>query len=310
MQTSDSTVFLQNLDTKAFKALFKTKPYLHAWAILSNWFIIILTIALSVYVAPFWLYPLAVLIIGAKMHALAILAHDAAHFRFLKNRKWNDLITNYLVMYPIFTSLEKYRNNHLKHHQHLNTEDDPDWVAKLGNRDFTFPKTKRAFLLTVFSYFFLIKGISDAFWFLKRFENEDSTAVNQTESKIFRLVFYALMFGGLIYFGAWKYFLLYWIVPYFSTFFMIQYIRSVAEHFGDLAYEDDLTGTRTVKATLLEKFFLAPHNVGYHLEHHLYPGVPFYNLPKLHELLMGQEAYRGRAHLTIGYAKGLLGELS
>ena len=25
-----------------------------------------------------------------------------------------------------------------------------------------------------------------------------------------------------------------------------------------------------------------PHNINYHLEHHLFPGVPFYNLPKLH----------------------------
>ncbi|MFT5265535.1 MAG: fatty acid desaturase, partial [Polaribacter sp.] len=39
-------------------------------------------------------YGLAVIIIGARMHALAILMHDATHYRFLKNRKRNDLITN------------------------------------------------------------------------------------------------------------------------------------------------------------------------------------------------------------------------
>ncbi|MBM2841879.1 MAG: fatty acid desaturase, partial [Bacteroidetes bacterium] len=31
-------------------------------------------------------------------------------------------------------------------------------------------------------------------------------------------------------------------------------------------------------------------NINYHLEHHLYPGVPWYNLPKLHRLL--QQDYR------------------
>jgi len=90
---------------------------------------------------------------------------------------------------------------------------------------------------------------------------------------------------------------------------MFQYIRSVAEHFGELAYDHLLTSTRTVKVNWLEQFFIAPHNVGYHLEHHLYPGVPFYHLPKLHELLMEDAEYSGKAHLTQGYLSGLLKEL-
>ena len=90
---------------------------------------------------------------------------------------------------------------------------------------------------------------------------------------------------------------------------MFQYIRSVAEHFGELAYEDDLSASRTVKPALLERFFIAPHQVGYHLEHHLYPGVPFYHLPKLHQLLMKQKKYQEKAHITNGYVRGLLNEL-
>ena len=90
---------------------------------------------------------------------------------------------------------------------------------------------------------------------------------------------------------------------------MFQYIRSVAEHFGELAYDDLLSSTRSVKANLLERFFIAPHQVGYHLEHHLYPGVPFYNLPKLHQLLMSVSDYSSKAHITHGYLSGLLDEL-
>ena len=90
---------------------------------------------------------------------------------------------------------------------------------------------------------------------------------------------------------------------------MFQYIRSVAEHFGELAYDHNLTSSRTVKANWLERFFLSPHNVGYHLEHHLYPGVPFYHLPKLHKLLMGKKEYSQKAHITKGYVTGLMDEL-
>jgi fatty acid desaturase len=28
-----------------------------------------------------------------------------------------------------------------------------------------------------------------------------------------------------------------------------------------------------------------PHHVNYHIEHHLYPAVPHYNLPRLHAAL-------------------------
>jgi len=304
-----SKEFVGKLDAAVFKPLFKTKPHLHWLAILFDYSIIFLTIYATLQLPTFGTYFLAVIIIGARMHALAILMHDASHFRFLKNRKWNDLVTNYLTMYPIFTSIEIYRSNHLRHHQHLNTEEDPDWVAKLGNRAFTFPKSRTEFLLTVASYLALYQGIMDAVWFLKRFNTKDKKTVITTENKALKVLFYILFFGALTYFGIWKYFLIFWIVPYFSTFFMFQYIRSVAEHFGELAYENNLSASRTVKATLIEQFFLAPHNVGYHLEHHLYPGVPFYHLPKLHELLMQQKEYQEQAHITEGYTTGFMKEL-
>jgi fatty acid desaturase len=32
-------------------------------------------------------------------------------------------------------------------------------------------------------------------------------------------------------------------------------------------------------------FFFAPKQVNYHLEHHLYPSIPFYYLPRVHAVL-------------------------
>lgn len=310
MRTYDAQELKFDLDPNKFKPLFKTKPYIHAGSMLLNWLIIFATIYLSVQFFSWWLYPLAVLIIGARMHALAILMHDATHYRFLKNRKWNDLLSNLFTMYPIFSSIEVYRKNHLAHHQKLNTEGDPDWVAKLGAKTFSFPKTKTEFLLTLGSYLVLYRGISDAFWFLKRFGKADETPGAKRNDLILKLLFYTILAGSLTYFGVWKYYLMFWIIPYFSTFFMIQYIRSVAEHFGGLTYDNLLTSTRTIKPSFIERFFLAPHHVGYHLEHHLYPGVPFYHLPELHRLLMGVPEFVEKAHLTQGYSDGLIREIS
>ncbi|MEO1260251.1 MAG: fatty acid desaturase family protein [Bacteroidota bacterium] len=300
-----------NVAESALKPLFTTNAYRHALAMAFDWAIIITAVCFCIHFFNPFTYLLTVIVVGARMHALAILMHDSTHYRFLKNRKWNDLITNLLTMYPLFTSIETYRENHLRHHRHLNTEDDPDWVAKLGKPEFTFPKTKAEFIGTVFSYLTLYQGLRDAAWFLKRFGSEDKKAdkKQKTAGKKSRLLFYFFLVGILTITGGWKYFALYWVVPFLSTFFMFQYIRSVAEHYGELSYDHLLTSTRSVKATALERFFIAPHNVGYHLEHHLYPGVPFYNLEKLHDVLMESADYSDKAHVTEGYLSGLLNEL-
>ena len=291
------------------KPLFKTNAYRHLTAMIVDWAIIIATIFLCIQYFNPLTYFLAVLLIGARLHALAILMHDATHYRFLKNRKWNDLISNLFTMYPIFSSIEKYRKNHLAHHQHLNTEHDPDWVAKLGKQEFVFPKTKSEFVWTVLSYLTLVQGIKDAVWFFKRFGTADKSSGKKAGMPKLQLLFYAVLVTVLTITGGWLYYLLFWIIPYLSTFFMFQYIRSVAEHFGELSYDHLLTSTRSVKANFLERLLLAPHNVGYHLEHHLYPGVPFYNLADLHQLLMEDVEYHHKAHVTHGYFRGLLNEL-
>lgn len=299
------------ISTQRLKPLFKTNSLAHGSAIIFNWVIILGTmIAASHYFNPLT-YFMAILIIGARMHALAVLMHDATHFRFLKNRKLSDLITNVTTMYPLFLTIENYRKNHLAHHKNLNTDHDPDWVAKFGRKEFTFPQTKLEFFKTILSYFLLIQGIRDAIWFVKRFDlmGQKKKVSQKKDSPIPKLLFYGILILSLSFFGGWKYFLLFWVVPYFSTFLMFQYIRSVAEHFGELKYDHLLNASRTVKTNALERFFIAPHNVGYHIEHHLYPGVPYYHLPKLHDLLMETPAYREKAHVTEGYLKGLLREI-
>ena len=43
-------------------------------------------------------------------------------------------------------------------------------------------------------------------------------------------------------------------------------------------YHDPYKGARTIKAHPVVDFFLCNEN--YHIEHHLYPSVPWYNLKK------------------------------
>jgi len=99
----------------------------------------------------------------------------------------------------------------------------------------------------------------------------------------------------LTYFGAWYAFLLYWIVPYCTWHIAIQYARLICEHSAVESEEEEYAITRTTIPTWLESIFILPRNVGYHIEHHWYPSVPFYRLPELHRQLMARDGFRRNA---------------
>ena len=107
-----------------------------------------------------------------------------------------------------------------------------------------------------------------------------------------RIAFYVSAAGLLTMFGAWYAFLLYWIVPYCTWHIAIQYARIICEHSAVESEEEEYAITRTTIPTFLELIFILPCNVGYHLEHHWYPSVPFYRLPDLHQELMKREGFR------------------
>src|SRR6202008_62622 len=72
---------------------------------------------------------------------------------------------------------------------------------------------------------------------------------------------------------------------------VITRIRNIAEHAVVPDSSDPLRNTRTTHANILERLFIAPYYVNYHLEHHLLFYVPCYNLPRVHRIL-------SRSHLA------------
>ena len=86
-------------------------------------------------------------------------------------------------------------------------------------------------------------------------------------------------------FGHPEVFLLLWVLPHLTSYQLVLRIRSISEHAVVEDEANDLKNTRTTLASWWVRFLMAPHNVNYHLEHHLFIYVPQYNLPKLHRML-------------------------
>jgi fatty acid desaturase len=91
---------------------------------------------------------LAITLIGAGQHRLTTLGHEASHYILFRNRRLNELVSDFLCMFPVWSTTHHYRLQHMAHHQFPNDpERDPD-VAQMegsGHR-FRFPMSARRFI--------------------------------------------------------------------------------------------------------------------------------------------------------------------
>jgi fatty acid desaturase len=116
-----------------------------------------------------------------------------------------------------------------------------------------------------------------------------------------KLAFYAAAAVALTVLGLWWQWALFWLVPYATWFQMTLRMRLMAEHLN--LPESDWFQTRTILPGRFERWLLIPHQVHFHQEHHLYPGVPFYNLPALHRRLRAFGPFASRAVVRHGYLR-------
>ncbi len=74
-----------------------------------------------------------------------------------------------------------------------------------------------------------------------------------------------------------------WLIP-IAFFSIFNSMRFIAEHYDTPWDSGQLSGTRTVISNRAHSFFW--NNINYHIGHHVYPAVPWYNLPRLHEAML------------------------
>jgi fatty acid desaturase len=259
----------------------------HAWTIILG------SIALvAVFPNPLT-YVLAVMLIGSRQLGLAILMHEGAHRCFSRNEARNMAVSQWLCAYPIFGDTLAYRRYHLAHHAHTQQADDPDLALSAP-----FPITKASYRRKIWRDITgrtgyqqrkaqLLHALGDPTWPAAR-------RLRHFRAKLGpQMAVNGLLLAGLSLAGVWWAYPLLWLVPLQTWMMVITRIRNIAEHAVVPDSDDPLRNTRTTKANLAERIFIAPYFVNYHLEHHLLFYVPCYNLPKLHAILMsGPQAAR------------------
>ncbi len=288
----------ERLPAAEVKKLSQLEPARALAATAEEWLSIAVAIALCSY---FWhpaLYLITLMFIGSRQHALMILGHDASHYRYLPTRWQNDLFGNLFLMWPNFASIEGFRKFHGTHHQYTNLPADGNrQIWRTHNADgelepgWVFPKTRLGLALVLLRRAFFLTGI---LWVIRGLVGTFLIPAPRWMLTA-ELAFYLSIACVLTFFGAWTGLLWFWLLPYCTWHIAVQYVRLICEHSVVASDEEEYGITRTTIPTWLESIFILPRNVGYHLEHHWYPSVPFYRLPELHQHLMAREGFQTHA---------------
>jgi fatty acid desaturase len=106
---------------------------------------------------------------------------------------------------------------------------------------------------------------------------------------------------AVAFYAGWgMQYLVLWVLPLATGLQAILRLRAICEHGALSDFSSPLTAARTHAGGMLQRLFLFPHHVGYHIEHHLYPAVPHYHLPALHAALMEHGILEGAEVRTLG----------
>ena len=281
--------------------IFRRRPFMGLFLITHCWFCIFATIMIVGFLPNVLTIFLGILIIGSRQQALLVLMHEAAHGNLFEHKFFNYWAAQLLCAYPVFADTKVYRSYHAKHHAWTQTKKDPDLVLTSG-----YPITKNSMIRKILRDMLGITGVRQ---FYNRFSEafEDKESRLSTKLKIlFRvigpgLLVNILFLALLVHFGyGWIFYSL-WLVPLLTWHQVVLRIRNVSEHGALVSYlSTELGVARTTLTSLFGRFFIAPYWVNYHLEHHLFPSVPCYNLPIVHRLLK-EQGYSSQSNLEEGY---------
>ena len=243
-----------------------------------------------------WLYPFWVLLIAGRFHALGVLLHDAAHTP--RARKTVQLrFVEILAGYPVGTSVDAMRYHHLRHHRDLGFAGDPylkEWVGSSRMRFWVM--SLRYFLLVPL---WVLRGFYGAVaayvpaarngygrLFLQDRSGDDLTAsaevITCAREDRWQSLFYICFAALVAHRPRWS--LEFYLLPLVIAGYLAGY-RLLVEHKQEASQnsgvESILRLTRNHHLGFFGKLFIAPHNVGYHLVHHLHPQAALEHLPSL-----------------------------
>jgi radical SAM superfamily enzyme YgiQ (UPF0313 family)/fatty acid desaturase len=290
---------------------------------------IVLATALFIWQPSIWTFIVAYFVMTSSMGCMIHLSHESQHASLLKNKRLNDLVGAWMCAYPLGSIYGASRAVHLAHHKYLNTPADPDKHFHVED-DKSSPRQFLTYFLRLLAGGQLwtsivvngflrggkngacatadgaeIPSVASAQWVSK-----SVTLPTRQYPEILNLVPVQLAIWAAFWLASgqwWLYFAL-WIFPIMTLGTLLGYMRGFIDH-ARLADDDEQRSEGRLisvpNPSLFDKLFLTGMDFEFHAEHHLFPAVPHYYLPRLHKLMQADEQYRQRYLLRESYTSFL-----
>ena len=240
----------------------------------------------------------AVVLIAALQHHLLILMHEGAHGLIVRDKALNDWITDLLCAVPLLLVVRNYRHFHLAHHRNAgDAARDPE-RALYGAQGFFYKRRPpREFLRGLLLDLAGVNFVRMVLRF-QRFLAQEHRARRNPWLVPSDVVKYVLVWGCAgalaVHFDVVAELLVFWFLPMGTVLFLLGKLHGYGEHTGQ-AGPSEFERSIVHDFDPVTNFFFYPIKSGFHLEHHLYPAVPWYRMESLRRHLTAGAAYRAAA---------------
>ncbi len=264
------------LESGQLRELHRRRPARHFAVLARQLLILAAAIAGIVRFLDSWIWIPFAIILGWTIFNFTVLLHEVVHgLVFSRRRPRSCRVLQLAYALPSGISPSQFARWHLDHHAELGSSDaDP-------KRHYLSPRVNRRwfkalyFTPALFSIYFRAaaqEALSYPLPLRRRIACE----------RIAITAFHFLVIASLWALGGWGLLARMYIVPVFLVFPVAFALNRLGQHY-DIRPDDPRQWTTLMKPGRLWDFAYLWSN--YHLEHHYFPGVPFYNLPRLRNLM-------------------------
>jgi fatty acid desaturase len=277
--------------TETLKQLHRKRPVVHFLVTVGLVSVLIGSIVAIVSLSHWYQWVPFALVAGFCIFNFTVLLHEVVHRAVMQeNRSWAHRLLGIAYAVPSGISSTQFTRWHLDHHAGLGSDvEDP-------KRHYLSPKRNaRWFKLLYFTpalfpiYFRAARNESRSY----PAELQRTIAIERNVTIAFHLSLLALVVFTAGWGIAWKAYL----VPYFFIFPVAFALNRLGQHY-DIDPVDPAKWSTLVKSSRFWNVVYLCSN--FHLEHHYFPGVPLYNLPKLQKVLAPYYEQHGFVSRTYG----------
>jgi len=277
--------FSPTIDHAILRGLMR-RTNLHGMLTLGLW---LLLCGVTLYVVvltrhSFWVWP-AMLVYGGVLCFSYAASHECAHGTAFKTRRLNEAVFWFTSL--VFIEEPLYRRySHAEHHTHT-------WFNELDpQKPYGNPLTLTRYLSGTFGPTFYFDAARQLFRHSTgRFTRQELGFLPPSEirkairnSRLMSACYATLLVGGIVFQSPWP-FILYFIPRFLGGCIVTLYINTQHMCMAEDLYDHRLT-TRSIKCGWLERHLY--WNMNYHIEHHMYPAVPFHALSRLNGAIRQQ----------------------